>query len=83
VIDLPLAQTQILRRAACLTYTSAPGEVVALLSSTDQYDWKIVQTQTAWGKTVAFNVKPAPSPNGPFYRAIIFDRAGIAPRAGK
>jgi hypothetical protein len=64
------------RSAADLYYRAASGEIIALLTSTDGYNWRIDHTQTAKGNLAIFQVRPPPSPSGPFYCAIFFDRAG-------
>ena len=74
IIDLPLLKMTRKENSATLVYTASAGEVAALLSSTDNANWRIVRTQPVLGRTVAFQVKPAPTLSGPFYRAIIFDR---------
>jgi hypothetical protein len=76
LVDLPAMQVKRAGFGAVLSYSAAPGEVVALLYSTDNENWKIVQTATALSSDnpVKFFVTPAPAPSGPYYRAIIFDR---------
>ncbi|MGD0744279.1 MAG: hypothetical protein ABSA45_03905 [Verrucomicrobiota bacterium] len=76
IVDLPLYRVAGRDRVATLIYTASAGEVVALLYSSDNENWEIVQTKIASGKMVFFQARPAPTPSGPFYRAILFDRTG-------
>lgn len=73
IIDLPLYRIFKAGRNATLAYTAAAGEVAALLYSADNVNWKIIQTKSVIGKIVTFQVR-VPTPSGPFYRAILFDR---------
>ena len=73
IVDLPLYRMFKSGRNATLTYIAAAGEVAALLYSADNVNWKIIQTTSVIGKTVTFQVR-VPTPSGPFYRAILFDR---------
>ena len=76
VVDLALERKQTYGNVLYLNYGSTFGEVVALLSSTDQTQWTIAQTKTAQQKTVQFEVHPASAAKGVYFRAIIFDRTG-------
>jgi len=78
IVDLPLARVVRPGKNAVLIYAAAPGEVVALLHSTDNQNWEIVQTKTAVSQRLMFQVKPAPTRSGPFYRAILFDWTGTS-----
>jgi hypothetical protein len=77
VIDLPLEQMVKHANATSLTYGASSGEIVALLFSTDNANWTIVQKATAVGPMVLFHVAQAPAQSGPFYRAIIFDKVSF------
>jgi hypothetical protein len=73
IVDLPLYRMFKAGRNANMAYTAAAGEVAALLYSADNVNWKIIQTTSVIGKTVTFQVR-VPTPSGPFYRAILFDK---------
>jgi hypothetical protein len=81
IVDLPLERTAKRGNVVTLTYGTSPGEIVALLFSTDNENWTIVQKTTASVKMVSFQVKQAPTQQGPFYRAIIFDDVSFDRRA--
>jgi hypothetical protein len=75
IVDLPLLQT--VRRTAntaSLRYAASAGQVVLLQRSNDGVNWQNVQTSVPGRGLVEFLVRPVPSNNGPFYRAIVFDR---------
>ena len=75
IVDLPLFQT--VRRpanSALLYYGASAGQVVLLLHSNDGVNWQNGQTSAANHAVVEFLVRPAPSNNGPYYRAIVVDR---------
>jgi hypothetical protein len=75
IVDLPLLQT--VRRSAnsaSLRYAASTGQAVLLLRSNDGVNWQNVQTSVANRGMVEFLVRPAPSNNGPYYRAIVVDR---------
>ena len=75
IVDLPLLQT--VRRTAntaLLRYAASAGQVVLLQRSNDGVNWQNVQTSVPGRGLVEFLVRPVPSNNGPFYRAIVFDR---------
>ena len=74
LMDLPLFRTTRTGRTAILTYVSAANETIALLHSTDDVNWKIIQMKPTTGNLVQFPVTEAPTHLGPFYRAILFDR---------
>ena len=74
LMDLPLFRTTRTGRTATLTYVSAANETIALLHSTDDVNWKIIQMKPTTGNLVQFPVTEAPTHLGPFYRAILFDR---------
>ena len=74
VVELPLAR--VLTRSvdeALLSYTASPRQTVLLQSSTDGATWKNVRTALARQAIVNFFVRPAPTANGPYYRAIVVD----------
>ena len=76
IIDLPLVETHRSSRNAWLVYGSANRtEIVAFLSSTDNFNWHVVATSVPQSYNITFEATPPPTPTGPFYRAIIFDRA--------
>jgi len=81
IVDLPLEHTAKRGNVATLIYSASPGEIVALLFSTDNENWTRVQVATASVKMVSFQVKQAPTQSGPFYRAIIFDDVSLDRRA--
>ncbi len=75
IVDLPLLQT--VRRSAnsaLLRYAASAGQVVLLLRSDDGSNWQNGQTSVANRGMVEFLVRPTPSNNGPYYRAIVVDR---------
>ena len=74
VLELPLARvlTQSVDEAL-LSYTASPRQTVLLQSSTDGVTWKNVRTALARQATVNCFVRPAPTANGPYYRAIGVD----------
>jgi hypothetical protein len=75
IVDLPLLQT--VRRSvnsALLRYAASAGQVVLLQRSNDGVNWQNVQTSVAGRGLVEFLVRPVPSNNGPYYRAIVVDR---------
>ena len=75
IVNLPLLQKTGQRNGTVLTY-GAPNNVVAgFLSSPDNVNWSLIATKVASGYGVQFLAQPSPTPNGPFYRAIIFDLA--------
>jgi len=77
VLDLPLRTTFSQGRGATLIYGAAPEEIVALLSSTDDVSWTKIAEATAVQSMVVFHVAQAPTPAGPFYRAILIDGASL------
>jgi len=75
VVDLALSQTgRNLFNTTLLRCTATTGQVVLLLRSDDGVNWQDVQTSVANRNMVGFIVHPAPSDNGPYYRAIVVDR---------
>jgi hypothetical protein len=74
VVGLPLAR-MLVRSAnsALLSFTGSPHQVVLLQSSNDGSTWKDVSTAMTRQPTVNFLAKPAPTDNGPYYRAIVVD----------
>jgi hypothetical protein len=75
IVELPLLQT--VRRpanSASLRYAASAGQVILLLRSDDGSNWQNGQTSVANRGMVEFLVRPAPSNNGPYYRAIVVDR---------
>jgi len=76
IIDVPAISVARVRGGALLTYSASAGEVIALLYSADDQNWKIVQSATAgrYATSVQFVAGQYPGPAGPYYRAIIFDR---------
>ena len=72
-----LAVARVISRSshrALLRYAAARGEVILLLRSNDGVNWQNVRTVVAHSNRVEFFVRPAPAANGPYYRAIVFDR---------
>jgi hypothetical protein len=75
IVDLPLFQTvRSSGKSAFLRYAASVGQVVLLIRSDDGVNWQNVQTSIASRNVVGFLVRPAPSDNGPYYRAIVVDR---------
>ena len=75
IVDLPLVQT--VRRpanSALLRYRASAGQVILLLCSNDGANWQNVRTGVANRGMVEFLVHPAPTGDGPYYRAIVVDR---------
>jgi len=77
IVDLPLLSTLRQGRQATLTYGASREEIVDLLSSIDDVNWTKVAETTAAQSVVVLHVTQAPTPAGPFYRAILFDDASL------
>ncbi len=76
IVDLPLLRTiQRSGNSSLLRYAASAGQVVLLLRSDDGSNWQSVQTVVANRGMVEFLVRPAPTGNGPYYRAIVADRS--------
>lgn len=74
-VDLPLAYTTTNAVGqTVLVYGGLSGDVAALLYSADNENWAMVRTQKVVRSLVAFPVSLTPTPDGPFYRGILFDR---------
>lgn len=77
----PLVELDLVRalsrspKEALLSYAGVAGLTLLLQRSNDGSTWQGVRTVVAHGNVVTFLVGPAPSANGPFYRAIILDRS--------
>jgi hypothetical protein len=63
------------RSQAMLTYRAIAGQKVLLERSSDGSNWQAVQTLVTHRNSISFLVRPAPTPSGPFYRAIVIDRS--------
>ena len=77
IVDLNLLKKALTRRGTMLIYSSPNNVVAGLLSSPNGRNWSMDTTQVASGNLVQFQAQPPPTPNGPFYRAIIFDVASL------
>ena len=74
VVGLPLARTLVRSgNVALLSFMAAPRQVILLQSSNDGSTWKDVRTTISRQTTVNFLARPAPTDNGPYYRAIVVD----------
>ena len=77
----PVVEAALLRtitsssKTALLRFQAIAGETLLLLGSNDGSNWQNLQTALARGSSVDFLVHPAPTPAGPFYQAIVLDRA--------
>jgi hypothetical protein len=61
------------RSQALLTYAAIAGQKVLLERSNNGSNWQAVQTLVTHRNSISFLVCPAPTPSGPFYRAIVVD----------
>jgi hypothetical protein len=74
VVGLPLARTLVRSgNVALLSFTVSPHQVILLQSSNDGSTWKDVSTAMTRQATINFLARPAPTDNGPYYRAIVVD----------
>jgi len=74
IVELPLAK--VIKNSfntALLFYTASTGQVILLQRSKDGSTWQNMQESTASRSKIQFSVHPAPSGNGPYYRAIVVD----------
>ena len=82
IIDLPLHPARRGKRMETplptdREYDTTPGVIAGLIYSVDNVRWQLIQTKLALGSTVSFRLKHPPTPTGPYYRAIIFDRVSL------
>jgi hypothetical protein len=63
------------RSQALLTYTAIAGQKVLLERSSDGSNWQTMQTLVTHRNSISFLVRSAPTDSGPFYRALVIDRA--------
>jgi hypothetical protein len=75
VVEVPLTRTFSTRNKAVLHYSASLGQMILLLRSNDGWHWQNVATALARRASVEFLVRPPPASEGPFYRAIVVDRA--------
>jgi hypothetical protein len=61
-------------RAALLIFPASRGQVILLIRSMDGQHWQNLSTAVAHLNNVQFLVHPAPTDQGPYYRAIVVDR---------
>jgi hypothetical protein len=75
IAEANLIQVLASGQMAVLKYGASSGQILLLMRSSDGSHWQNVSTGTAHGNSVSFVVRPAPGARGPFYRAIVIDRA--------
>jgi hypothetical protein len=75
IVELPLSKViKSSSSTAMFFYTASNGQIILFQRSNDGSTWQNMQTGPAVQNTVEFIVHPAPTDNGPYYRAIVVDR---------
>ena len=74
IVELPLMKTAKTGfNSALLFYAASAGQVILLQHSNMGTNWENVQQVTAVGNKIQFLVRPPPTGNGPYYRAVVVD----------
>lgn len=73
IVELPLLNVRVSGQRALLTYAASPHQVVLFQQSNDGVTWRNRVTAMPRRTSVSFFARPAPTDEGPFYRAIVVD----------
>jgi hypothetical protein len=75
IVEAHLMQVLASGKIAVLTYWASAGQIVLLQYSNNGESWENLTTATAHSNSATFLVCQAPTAKGPFYRALVIDRA--------